>query len=81
VDEVSTLYLCPRCFSAAETPGPCPRCELPRLQCAVGAPGDPARRPLMDAAGRVLCRAPRWWLAHTTPYLRRRLSPQPSGRI
>jgi hypothetical protein len=81
VDEVTLFYLCPRCFSAADAPAPCPRCGTPRARCAVGSLGDPLRRPLMDEAGRVLCRAPRWWLAHTAPYLSPSLSPRPPGRI
>jgi hypothetical protein len=80
-DEVTAIYLCARCFSADGEPGLCPRCGTARVQCAVGEPDDPARRPLMDAAGRVVCRAPLWWLAHTTPYLRRALSPRRSTRI
>jgi hypothetical protein len=52
-----------------------------RVHCAVGGLDDPLRRPLMDEAGRVVCRAPRWWLAHTAPYLRRALSPRQPGRI
>jgi hypothetical protein len=81
VVELPLFYLCPRCFSAADAPGPCPRCGAPRARCALGALDDPLRRPLMDDAGRVLCRAPRWWLDHTAPYLRRAPSPRPPGRI
>jgi len=69
--ELTDLYLCERCFSAADTPGPCPRCSEPRRHFQVGAVDDPCRRPPTDAEGRLLCRAPQWWVhvgaAHRPP--------------
>ena len=47
--ELTDLYLCERCFSAADTPGPCPRCSEPRRHFQVGAVDDPCRRPPTDA--------------------------------
>ncbi len=61
--EITEQYVCERCFSTDAAPGPCPRCGRPRRHCDLGAPGDPRRRPPMDAAGHILSRAPRWWIA------------------
>jgi hypothetical protein len=72
VQELTLLYVCRRCFSAETTAGPCPRCGLERARCEVGAPGARERRPPMDAAGRLLCRAPWWWVVQCAPYLRAR---------
>jgi hypothetical protein len=69
--DLDCFYVCERCFSAAETSGACPRCHLPRRQFRVGPPGDPERRPPVDAAGQMLCRAPLWWIQSHAPYLRR----------
>ncbi|MEP7358065.1 MAG: hypothetical protein ABI847_12545 [Anaerolineales bacterium] len=60
--ELTELYLCERCFSVAEAPGPCPRCHLPRRHCQPGAADSPGRRPPIDADGRLLSRAPQWWV-------------------
>ena len=68
--ELSVLYICERCFSASERPGPCPRCERPRREFALGTADDPSRRPPIDEDGRVRCRAPLWWVASHVPYLR-----------
>ncbi len=57
-----TFYLCPRCLTADARPGLCPRCKVERLTCDAGAPDDRCRRPMVDASGRVLTRAPLWWL-------------------
>ena len=68
-EEFDILYVCERCFSAAEQPGPCPRCQHTRREFRVGPPDDPLRRPPLDAAGNVLCRAPLWWVSQHAPYL------------
>ena len=65
--ELTELYLCERCFSAADAPGPCPRCGRPRRHCRLGAADDPCRRPPTDAGGRLLSRAPRWWVRVGAP--------------
>ncbi len=67
--ELSIIYVCERCFSDSERPGPCPRCEQPRREFALGGLDDPCRRPPTDAAGRLLCRAPLWWVASHAPYV------------
>lgn len=60
--EMVQVYLCPRCLSAEDAPGICPRCGEDRLGCRPGDPDDPCRRPIMDARGQVRTRAPLWWL-------------------
>jgi hypothetical protein len=35
---------------------------LKLITCHVGDLEDPCRRPLMDSEGRILTRAPLWWL-------------------
>jgi hypothetical protein len=57
-------YICERCFSTDTAPGPCPRCGIPRRYCNLGGPEDVCRRPLMDADGHILSRAPMWWVQH-----------------
>lgn len=70
--ELNRLFVCERCFSAAEQAGACPRCGQPRRAFTVGAPGDPRRRPPVDEHGRMCCRAPLWWVTSHAPYLRQR---------
>jgi len=62
VDVITVVYVCGRCFSADSAPGPCPRCALPRVRCEPGGLADPSRQPPSDAHGRLLSRAPVWWL-------------------
>jgi hypothetical protein len=69
-DEVKMLYVCPGCFLADESPGQCPICGRTRVECNPGDPDNPCRRPPMDAEGRLLSRAPLWWLVRSVPYLR-----------
>jgi hypothetical protein len=64
-EDVLQVYLCPRCLTASDTPGPCAVCGTECVHCRPGDPDDPCRRPLMDSRGRVQTRAPLWWLRHT----------------
>jgi hypothetical protein len=59
------VYLCPRCLEAHDAPGICSRDGTRLLTCRPGNPDDPCRRPLIDSRGRVLSRAPIWWLQYT----------------
>jgi hypothetical protein len=59
------IYLCPRCLEAQDAPGLCPRDGTELLTCRPGYQDDPCRRPLMDAKGRVVSRAPIWWLQYS----------------
>lgn len=88
-DEPTTLYVCGRCFSTDVVPGPCPNCGVARAECDPGRPDDPGRKPPMADDGRLLSRAPLWWLLRSAPFLRYRLArkagqkmpPQGSPRI
>jgi hypothetical protein len=66
------FFLCPRCLSAAESPGKCQRCGVERLGCRPGEVDDPCRRPLMSPDGRILTRAPLWWLRFSVAEVARR---------
>jgi hypothetical protein len=69
-DQTETmLYLCPNCYTPGEAPGACPMCGHEMLGCRPGDPDDPCRKPLIDSAGRVRTRAPRWWLEKRLPGL------------
>jgi hypothetical protein len=70
--EAESIFMCERCFSAAEQAGPCPRCRQPRQEFIVGPPGDELRQPPLDRAGQVQCRAPLWWVVTHARYLRQR---------
>lgn len=65
------VFLCPRCLDAQPVGGTCPRCGVDRIGCYPGHPDDPCRRPLVDSAGRILTRAPLWWLHQTAGPLMR----------
>jgi hypothetical protein len=59
------IFMCPRCLVAQIKAGTCPECHVELITCHPGAENDPCRRPLMNADGQVLSRAPLWWLAHS----------------
>ena len=71
--EPSMIYICRQCFLADTVPGACPNCRQPRVECDPGDPDNPCRRPPMDAQGRILSRAPLWWVVRGAPYLRDQL--------
>ncbi|MGH2521968.1 MAG: hypothetical protein ACRDH2_05635 [Anaerolineales bacterium] len=68
--EPTILYICANCFSVDTVSGNCPNCGQARVHCDPGDPDNPCRKPPMDAEGRILSRAPLWWLAHSVPHLR-----------
>jgi hypothetical protein len=68
------LYVCTRCLTPAAEPDSCSYCGGQKRACRTGEEGDPRRRPLIDWQGRVLTRAPIWWLDTTVPQLLERLS-------
>lgn len=71
--EAVVVYVCVRCLTPAGEGGSCQFCGGPRVECNVGAEGDPGRRPLMTRSGEVLTRAPVWWLLRTIPQLMEQL--------
>lgn len=67
-----TLYLCPNHLIPSDQPGICPRCDREMVGCRPGDPDDPCRRPMMDQHGRILTRAPLWWLHYSVAELTQR---------
>jgi len=66
VAEVTTIYLCPHHLVPRSEGGICPDdCTLDMIECHPGEDGDPLRKPLLDAEGNVVTRAPLWWLRVT----------------
>jgi len=58
-----SLYVCLYCFQVCEDPVNCH--SSPMLVCRPGKPGSIRRKPVADRAGRLLSRAPRWFLEAT----------------
>ena len=67
------IHLCPHCLFSGAEPGACPHCGHARVTCRPGDPDDPCRRPIMDRRGRVLSRAPLWWLQYSVHELAQHL--------
>ena len=63
------LHVCKRCLTPSAEPEPCRYCGGQKVACRAGGEGDPLRRPLIDRRGRVITRAPIWWLHYTVPQL------------
>lgn len=57
---VYTFYICPVCFNAGEDLEECHQHLM--IRCEPGTPDLERRKPLMDATGRILTHAPRWFL-------------------
>lgn len=66
---VGVLHVCKRCLTPSGEPDPCRYCGGQKVACRTGAEGDPLRRPRMDWRGKVITRAPIWWLNYTVPDL------------
>ncbi len=58
--ETPVFYICPMCFRVSETQETCH--DRPMLACDAGSAGDERRKPLMDNAGQIVSRAPRWFI-------------------
>ena len=63
------LHVCTRCLTPSAEADPCRYCGGQKVACRTGGEGDPLRRPLIDRGGRLLTRAPIWWLHYTVPEL------------
>lgn len=66
--EHAVFYMCPVCFRTSSKAEACH--NKPMLHCSAGHWGDDCRKPLMASNGRLLTRAPRWWLQHRTELAR-----------
>lgn len=60
MDQDEILYICPICFRVCETEDECH--EHVMVKCETGQPGDEKRKPLEDQYGKLVSRAPRWYL-------------------
>jgi hypothetical protein len=66
------VYLCPVHLTPTGQPGACVQCGRELVGCRPGDPDDPCRRPMMDSSGRILTRAPLWWLRYSVKDLAQR---------
>jgi hypothetical protein len=55
-----TILFCPRCFQICESPTH--EHDHETIRCEIGKIGDVRRKPIYDRNGRLLTRAPRWFL-------------------
>ncbi|MFQ5944149.1 MAG: hypothetical protein ACE5JF_11400 [Anaerolineales bacterium] len=69
MSEEIVIYVCKRCTTSSGEAGKCRYCGGEKVACHPGDDGDPIRRPLLDADGNVVTRAPIWWLHETIPEL------------
>ena len=70
------VYLCSVHLTPTGEPGICPECGRELVGCRPGDPDDPCRRPIIDQRGRVLTRAPLWWLRYSVSELAQRFQPK-----
>ena len=54
------IYVCRVCHRVAQEPLDCHPGQS--VDCDAGAPGDERSKPLFDANGRLVTRAPKWWV-------------------
>jgi len=59
-EEHRIVYVCEVCLHCSTEPGI--HHSRPMLQCDAGCPGDECSKPIESADGRLLTRAPRWWI-------------------
>ncbi len=62
------FYMCSVCFRTSSQAEDCH--NRPMLHCDTGCWGDDCRKPLAATSGRLLTRAPRWWLQHRLEHTR-----------
>ena len=58
--EEHTILFCPKCFQICESTTHEHDHEV--ILCEVGKVGDARRKPIYDSRGRLMTRAPRWFL-------------------
>jgi len=59
-EQVRIVYMCEECLYCSSEPGN--HHGRPMTRCDAGCPGDECTKPLETAEGRLLTRAPRWWI-------------------
>jgi hypothetical protein len=60
MDQAQIFYFCPKCFRVCETESECHQHLM--VMCETGHPGDDQRKPVRDSYGRLVSRAPLWYL-------------------
>lgn len=55
-----TVYICRVCHLVGTRPLTCHSGQS--VRCSAGAAGDERSKPLFDAQGRLVTRAPKWWV-------------------
>ncbi len=55
-----TVYVCPECHIISPTA--MQHHDEAMIECDAGEPGDERSKPVFDAHGRLVTRAPRWWV-------------------
>ena len=55
-----TIYICRECHRVAQRPVKCH--GRAAVRCDAGMPGDERSKPLFDAQGQLVTRAPKWWV-------------------
>ena len=59
-EQVRIVYMCEVCLHCSAEPGPHHGRSM--ICCDAGCPGDECTKPLESDDGRLLTRAPRWWI-------------------
>ena len=54
------FFICPTCFRVCETEMECHQHQM--VACHTGEFGDKRRRPVKDLNGKLVSRAPRWYM-------------------
>ena len=60
MDHREVFYLCPICFRVCESEAECH--DHVMILCDTGQIGDERRKPIEDRDGKLVSRAPRWYL-------------------
>lgn len=67
------VYLCPNCFTPADTAGTCRECGTEVVEFCPGGANDMCRRPVINSRGEVCTHVPLWWIRKVAPDLADRL--------
>lgn len=60
MEKDSVFYICPVCFQTCDTEIECHRHQM--VECVPGKAGTYRRQPVHDSSGRLVSRAPRWYM-------------------
>ena len=79
--ERDVMYICPRCFRAAEKPGTCNTCGSQLYEFHPGDEDDPCRCPVVDSNGEIVTHAPLWWLRCVAPEMIKKMRLEGSRKL